>query len=251
MNGLSDSMYQVHEILQEYVLIHDHIFKPSLRKKIPIPLFFKPIDFGKHFEALGLLASSLNAINVSVDTSEQQSLVDDYMSALLSAINSLSVLCKSLSVKAEGGTYSKDDYESDVADYLDLVDEYRAIGEKITLQLKDFGIPTGGLVNPPKSWTLINHLVHIIIGLLIPGAFVWTTKGILAAVLLSIISQFINQFRIYRHYLNEFQYLDRIQGGGGHLEVYKKDALLKHGQIFIIMVIWYGLVTMVVAGFRQ
>ena len=251
MNNLSDKLFRVHVILQEYVSIHDQIFKPSLRKAIRIPGLFKPIDFGKHFEDLGVLVNALEEVTISTDLGDQQSVFIEYVTALLCAIEELRVLCEKLFAKSEGTTYSMEEYKSDVAAYQDLVSEYRAIGSELNIQLKNLGIPSGGLARPAKSRMLINHFIHIIAGLLISDTFIWSTSGMLAAVLLSAVTQVIDQFRIYRHYQNEFQYLDLIQGNKGRSLSFEIDSLLRHGQMFILKVIWYGLVTMVAAGFRR
>ncbi|MCK4818086.1 hypothetical protein KA005_20115, partial [bacterium] len=215
MNKLSDKLFRVHAILEEYVPIHDQIFKPSLRKTIRIPGFFKPIDFGKHFEDLGVLVNALEEVIISTDLGDQQPVFIEYVTALLRTIEALRVLCDKLFAKSGGTTYSMAEYKSDVAAYQNLVTEYRAIGSKLNLQLKNLGIPIGGLSRPAKSRMLISHFIHIIAGLIIPDTFIWTTSGILAAVLLSAATQIIDQFRIYRHYQNEFQYLDLIQGNKG------------------------------------
>ncbi len=64
--------------------------------------------------------------------------------------------------------------------------------------------------------------------------------------------QGIDQFRIYRHYQNEFQLIDQMHGiKEGRDVIFEMDTLFRHGQMFIFKVIWYGLVTMVAAGFRR
>lgn len=251
MSKLSDKLFRVHVILQEYVSIHDQIFKPSLRKTIRIPGFFKTIDFGKHFEDLGVLVNKLEEVIISTDLGDQQSVFIEYVTALLRTIEALRVLCEKLFAKSGRTTYSMEEYKSDVAAYQNLVAEYRAIGSKLNLQLKNHGIPIGGRARPAKSRMLINHFIHIIAGLIIPDTFIWITSGILAAVLLSAVTQVIDQFRIYRHYQNKFQYLDLIQGNKRRSVTFEIDSLLRHGQMFIFKVIWYGLVTMVAAGFKR
>ena len=46
MSGIPNEIYQVYSILNRYIVIHDAIFKFSLRKAIPIPGVFKAIDYG-------------------------------------------------------------------------------------------------------------------------------------------------------------------------------------------------------------
>ena len=110
----------------------------------------------------------------------------------------------------------------------------------------------GEMAKPAKTRGLISHFIHIIAGLILPDTFIWTTSGILAAVLLAAVTQGIDQFRIYRHYQNEFQLIDQLHGRKeGRDVIFEMDTLFRHGQMFIFKVIWYGLVTMVAAGFRR
>ena len=251
MNRLSDNLLLVNEILQGYISIHDHVFKPSLRKSIRIPRFFKPIDFGKHFEELGVLANELEEIAISTDMDDQHSVFQEYVTALHSTIKELRFLCGKLLEKSEGASYSVEQYKSDIASYQNLAAEYRAIGSKLNLQLMNIGIG-GSMAVRPKSRMLINHFIHIIVGLLFQNTFMWTTSGIWAAVLLSAVTQGIDQFRIYRHYQNELELIDQIHGIKEGCSVsFEVDTLFRHGQMFIFKVIWYGLVTMVAAGFRR
>jgi|GEM_PF-592005 len=251
MNKQSENLILVNEILQEYVAIHDQIFKPSLRKFIHIPGIFKPIDFGTHFKDLDALSNELKEVTVSIEQEDQHTVFQEYVTALLSTIEKLRFLCENLLAKSKGNSYSVEEYNSDVASYQDLVAEYRAIGSKLNLQLANAGMQ-GGMAKPAKTRRLINHFVHIIIGLLFPATFIWTTSGILVAVLLSAGTQGIDQFRIYRHYQNEFQLIDKIHGiKEGRSAAFELDTIFRHGQIFIFKVIWYGLVTMVAAGLRR
>jgi len=140
MNNLPDELYRVHAILKEYVSIHDRIFKPSLRKNIRIPGIFKPIDFGRHFDDLGVLVNELEEVTISADLGDKQPVFIEYVTALLRTIEELRVLCGKLSAKSEGAAYSMEEYKSDVAAYQDLVSEYRAIGSKLNLKLSLFNI---------------------------------------------------------------------------------------------------------------
>ena len=251
MNRLSDNLLLVNEILQEYVSIHDQVVKPSLRKSIRIPVFFKQIDFAKHFEDLGVLANELKEVTISTDLEDQPSVFQEYVNALLSAIEELRILCGKLLAKSNGTSYSMEEYKSDVASYQNIVADYRAIGSKLNLQVSNLGM-MGEMAKPAKTRGLINHFIHIIAGLILPDTFIWTTSGILATVLLAAVTQGIDQFRIYRHYQNEFQLIDQLHGRKeGRDVIFEMDTLFRHGQMFIFKVIWYGLVTMVAAGFRR
>ena len=255
MHRFSNSLIVINKVLQEYISIHDQVFKPSLRKSTRIPGLFKPIDFDRHFDDLDVLSNKLKEVTMSIDLEDQHSdfpVLHDYVTALLAAIEKLRVLCgKLLEISKGDSSYSMEDYKYDVASYQDMVAEYRAIGSELNLRLSDFGMQ-GGRAKPAKTRWLINHLIHVIVGLLFPFTFIWATSGILAAVLLSAITQAIDQFRIYRHYQNEFRVIDRVHGiKEGRSMTFELGSIFQHSQVFIFKVIWYGLVTMLVAGFRR
>ena len=73
MARFSNSLIVINKVLQEYISIHDQIFKPSLRKSVRIPGLFKPIDFGKHFGDLQLLSNKLKEVTISIDLEDQHS----------------------------------------------------------------------------------------------------------------------------------------------------------------------------------
>lgn len=251
MNNLSNRASQVHAILQEYISIHDQIFKPSLRKSIAIPGFFKAIDFGKHFEDLGDLSKARGALAISDDPVDQHHVFTEYVTALLQTINELRILCQKLSQRSDGGDYTMEEYKNDVASYQNSAAKYQEIGSKLNLYLSKNKI-MGGMAKRPKSRMLISHFFHIITGLLFPNVFIWTSNGIWTVVLLSVITQGIDRISIYRHYQHEFSLIDKIHGiKNGRSVAFEMGTLLRHSQALIFKVIWYGLVTMVCAEFRR
>jgi len=254
MNRFSNSLDVINKVLQEYISIHDQVFKPSLRKSVRIPGLFKPIDFGRHFDDLDVLSNKLKEVAISINLESQHSdlpAFHEYATALLAAVEKLRFLCGKLLEKSKGtSSYSMEDYRSDVASYQDIVAKYRAIGSDLNLQLSDVGMQ-GGMARPAKSRWLIDHLIHVFAGLLFPYTFIWATSGILAAVLLSTITQGIDQFRIYRHYQNEFRIIDRLHGTKERSTTFDLVSIYKHSQVFILKVVWYGSVTMLVAWFRR
>jgi hypothetical protein len=131
MSELPDEMYQVHEILDRYITIHDKIFKFSLRKAIPIPGIFKPIDYDQHFRELGSLVSALEQVaNSASNKTGGTNIFQHYVTALLKTIRFLRDMCKQLYDKSQGDlqSYSMQQYKSDVAMYERLVKEYCSLG---------------------------------------------------------------------------------------------------------------------------
>lgn len=66
MQQITSLAYQVNDILSRYVVIHDAIFKSSIRKILPIPGLFKAIDYGSHYHELDDLHSDLADILVAI-----------------------------------------------------------------------------------------------------------------------------------------------------------------------------------------
>ena len=90
-------------ILDEYVNIHDSIFKFSWRKALSsIPRLFKATDFGAHVRDLDRLASDLTETSVALKA-EPGALEGShqYTAALLEAIQALREICQRFHEKAK------------------------------------------------------------------------------------------------------------------------------------------------------
>jgi hypothetical protein len=134
MSVLPSEMFQVHAILERYIAIHDKIFKFSLRKAIPIPGLFKPIDYGQHFRELDTLVSALEQLAISKSIKAKvPSVFQQYVTALLKTIQFLRDMCKRLYDKSQGDlqSYIMDQYKSDVTTYEELVEKYRLLGSTL------------------------------------------------------------------------------------------------------------------------
>ena len=131
MSELPNEMYQVHAILERYIAIHDKIFKFSLRKVIPIPGLFKPIDYGQHFRKLDSLVSALEQLAISTgNRAGVPSVFQQYVMALLKTMQFLRDMCTRLCDKSQGDlqSYTMGQYKSDVTIYEGLVEKYRSLG---------------------------------------------------------------------------------------------------------------------------
>ncbi|MGH9426583.1 MAG: hypothetical protein ACRD2L_09830, partial [Terriglobia bacterium] len=137
MRKLPDEILRVHAILEDYVSIHNQIFKPSLRKVIAVLGFFKPIDFAKHFKDLGVLTNALEEALCTADRQYLPPIFSEYISALFRTVVALRDLCKELKSKSERSakSYSMSQYNVEVAAYQDLVAEYRRIGSELNRQI--------------------------------------------------------------------------------------------------------------------
>lgn len=134
MSELPSEMYQVHAILKRYVAIHDKIFKFSLRKAIPIPGFFKPIDYGQHFRELDSLVSALEQLAICTSNrAGVPSVFHQYVTALLKTMQFLRDMCRRLYDKSQGDlqSYTMGQYKSDVTTYEGLMEKYRSLGSTL------------------------------------------------------------------------------------------------------------------------
>ncbi len=134
---------QVNDILSRYILVHNAIFKFSIRKLLPIPGLFKAIDYGSHYQALdnlhSELAQALEAIAqvrasepASTNTGAFLAALAEYGSALSDTIGSLRDMCSHLYRKSQGATdYGWDTYKQDTEAYEASVEHYKVLGEHL------------------------------------------------------------------------------------------------------------------------
>ena len=131
MAEIPSEMYQVHAILESYLAIHEKIFKFSLRKAIPVPGLFKPIDYGQHFRELDSLVSALEQLAISTSNiAGVPSVFQQYVTALLKTMQFLRDMSKRLYDMSQGDlqSYTMGQYKSDVTTYEGLVEKYRSLG---------------------------------------------------------------------------------------------------------------------------
>jgi hypothetical protein len=134
MSGLPSEIYQVNSILDRYIVIHDAIFKFSLRKAIPIPGVFKPIDYWQHLRVLDALVSELQEIVESTtNITTVPNVFQQYIGALQGTMQFLRDMCRRLYEKSHGDlrSYTQGQYKSDVTKYEMLVKNYRELGTKL------------------------------------------------------------------------------------------------------------------------
>ncbi|MHA2370806.1 MAG: hypothetical protein ACXADX_18485 [Candidatus Hodarchaeales archaeon] len=163
MSKLPSEMYQVHEILDRYLIIHDKIFKFSLSKTILFSGLFKRIDYGQHLRELGSLVYALEQVaNSSSKSAGVPNVFRQYVMALLKTMQFLRDICKKLYDKSQGHfqSYTTHQYKSDVAMYRRLVEEYRslelALNKYIRFEAKDLEIASKGMASPKEETTESN-----------------------------------------------------------------------------------------------
>ena len=140
MPDLPDELIKTNAILDEYVSIHDAIFKFSWHKALPIPEFFKATDFGVHCRELDRLASQLAAI-ASALKAEPGSLEGShrYMTALLEAVQALREICGRFYEKSQGdlSKYPMAEYNANLKTYEGLRNKCQELGAALNQHLRD------------------------------------------------------------------------------------------------------------------
>lgn len=137
MSQLPEEVIRLHIVLDKYVSIHDSVFKPSLRKMIPIPGFFKATDFEKHSFELKSLMEVLDPLCSTGTRTDLPAVFHKYASALQRTITALRDICQRLNERSRGkfDTYGRGQYDSDVEAYQGLVRQYQEIGSELNRQI--------------------------------------------------------------------------------------------------------------------
>lgn len=134
------ALQHIGELLHRYIIVHDDIFKFSIRRILPIPGLFQAIDFPSHVATLDEIGDELSDTISDVATSAYADhmipmLLVGYGNALLTTVNHLRSICDRLGRKAEREDYPNEDYNRDVAEYQALVREYQRHGAKLNAAL--------------------------------------------------------------------------------------------------------------------
>jgi hypothetical protein len=147
MPDLPEELTRTNAILDEYVAIHDAIFKFSWRKALPIPGLFKATDFGAHVRDLDRLASKLADISAALKA-ESGALEGShqYMAAVLEAIQALREICRRFYEKSQGdlSKYPMAKYNADLKDYEALVNKCQELGVALNQRIDSESIQPEG-----------------------------------------------------------------------------------------------------------
>jgi hypothetical protein len=134
MNDAMRNAMEVHEILSRYIKIHNDIFKSSLRRIIPIPGIFQPIDYKKHRDNLFELMQELEAIMSKISgNGEFSCALQEFTQALLETISTLREICEKLFEKSQGElkAYPKKQYDSDLKKYHSCEQKHILLGARL------------------------------------------------------------------------------------------------------------------------
>ena len=130
---------EIQRVLNGYVFVHDEIFRFSLRKTIPIPGIFKPINYESHYKKLGFLQNRLSQIiNDIPENTDFFNLMKEFAQSLLNTIIWLQDICQKFSDKLNGvKKYAKSEYDKDTQTYNHLVNTYRSLGARLNKLYKE------------------------------------------------------------------------------------------------------------------
>lgn len=131
---------KVNDLIREYVSIEDELFKPSLRKVLPIPGIFRPVEYSVHQERLEEMLLELESAKKDIrslkpdsDSTEGEFLITlrAYINAFKVALSELFRICGRLQSKREREGYSREEYKKDAIELRKMEMEYFEIGKKL------------------------------------------------------------------------------------------------------------------------
>ncbi len=143
LNGIC---FEVGLLLDEYIKVHDYLLGTSVRRILPIPSIFKPIDFQKSKDKLLLIIQRLDFNKEQVESipsetltgseREAKKILIEYVDKLSSAIMQLVDVCTLLLSQAAGISVSFKNYKEEMAKYDKLVHDYAEAGTKLNSFMK-------------------------------------------------------------------------------------------------------------------
>jgi len=148
VESLISVAFAVNKALQRYIVVHDAVFKFSLRKILPLPFFFKPIDYGALWRETESVLADLAAAQSEVETlatshvapggeAEQLSAcLREYIAALQRTVEMLATLCQRLFKKSQGEPLSWCEYNDLCDTYTATIPVYTQVGARLSALLR-------------------------------------------------------------------------------------------------------------------
>ena len=147
-NELKSIAIEVNSLLSRYVVIHDAVFKFSLRKAIPLPFIFKAIDFGDLHSQTEQIIAELETYNQETEVIMQKATQDErrfvlslseYCMALIKTVSLLKDILYQLYLKSENLTgYRLSEYNKQCDSYKKAVSEYHSLGGRLNELYSEF-----------------------------------------------------------------------------------------------------------------
>src|SRR4051812_15539965 len=111
--GAGRTHLAVHQILTQYLEVHDQVFAFSLRKIIPIPGLFQPINYARATKQLNELSILLKELAGECESESPKVTLALYIERLNMAVSALSEICAALAKKTIGKPYPVARYQQD------------------------------------------------------------------------------------------------------------------------------------------
>jgi hypothetical protein len=132
---------ETHQLLDEYIAIHDELIASPKGLVGILKKIFKPINFSSYVQGLSTITKSLTENLSGLEVLDNHSLQDNelqlkqilsrFIIDLRKTVDKLSEINQKLAQKADGKTYSMSEYNKDMKEYQDLVDSYTATGSQL------------------------------------------------------------------------------------------------------------------------
>lgn len=146
---LEDNMFDIHQILKEYIVVHNNLYKMPRGVFSKISKVICPWDFSKHVEELQRLITNLECTKDSIwknaddeYTSQELALsliAVQFIDSLHETIKLLQNICQRLQQKSEGDiTYTYKTYRQDYKLYKVLVNHYSNKGTDLNNSFRNF-----------------------------------------------------------------------------------------------------------------
>jgi hypothetical protein len=138
---------ETHQLLDEYIIIHNELIAPPKGVFAILKKLFKPINFDSYVSRLSAMAKGLNDSYLELEGIDDDNLRDkelelkkmlsQFVTDLKQTVEKLNEINRRLAKKATGETYSMSEYNMDLREYQILVDSYTATGSQLNLIFKE------------------------------------------------------------------------------------------------------------------
>ena len=147
-NELDEIALKINNLLSEYIIIHDEVFKFSWRKIIPLPFIFKAINFHDLHEKADKVLNNLEQCNddlsrILSEVSDKESrfahFLSEYCLVLTNTVSLLKEMLYQLYLKSENsGDYILSKHNSLSKEYDEAVRKYYNMGNRLNELYTEF-----------------------------------------------------------------------------------------------------------------
>jgi hypothetical protein len=135
---LRESVFYTHDILKQYIIMHDKVFISPKWIIGKISKIFKPIDFGSYVDSLDFFKGKLEedrGVGASIENNQQEeglmSVLTEFSYILTETIENLKKICQGLLDKSQNESYPISHYNLELRTYQESVVRYKEMGNKL------------------------------------------------------------------------------------------------------------------------